>query len=341
GIEATLGTFINTVPVRVQVNPDAGLIPWLRNLHALQAVRSPHEHAALSDIRQWSGIHGNQPLFETNVVFMNYPLNESLRFGSGLSVIEVEVYDRTDTPLTLQVTPGNSWEVELLYDAQRFDEAAMRRWLGHLTQLLGEFAANPERSLAQFPILTGAERRQIVEIFNNTKVDYDAARTFVTRFEEVAAAHSERIALRFGNRQVQYGELNRRANRLARAFRDSFGMGRGDLAAVRLARSDRMVESILAIWKCGAAYVPIEAHQPEERVRNILSEIRAKVVVTEGELDRIQADVSRQEDSNLNLRVHPDDLAYVIFTSGSTGKPKGAMIEHAGMLNHLLAKQEA
>ena len=339
GIESMLGVFINTVPIRAHVDPQADLLPWLKSLQALQALRSPYEYAALSDIRQWSGVAGNLPLFETNIIFMNYPLDRSFeRNAGGWEVSDVELYDRTDIPLTLQVTPADPWQIELLYDDRRFDRATISRMGGHFVQLLEEFEAHPEQRLGQYRIVTAAEKQQLLEVFNNTKTEFDAGRTFIERFEEGAAAHPERVALRREGREVSYRELNERANRLARFFRSSAGLGSGDLAAVALDRSERMAQSILAIWKCGAAYIPIEPRYPQERIWAILDEARPKLVLAQTDWDRTEAESSGYEASDLGISVRPGDLAYVIFTSGSTGKPKGVMIEHAGMLNHLLAK---
>lgn len=158
GVESMIGLFINTVPVRVQVDPTMPLVPWLQAIQARQAERSPHEHAGLMEIQQWSEVPRGQPLFQSNVIFMNYPFRESLAQGSnGLRIGDVSIFDRDDTPLTLQVTPGAEWQIELLYDAGRFEQATVERMLGHVQKLLTEFVEDPSRPVSAFPILTDPE----------------------------------------------------------------------------------------------------------------------------------------------------------------------------------------
>ena len=174
--------------------------------------------------------------------------------------------------------------------------------------------------------------------WNATVVEYPREKCIQQLFEEQVQKTPEAVAVIYEDANLTYGELNRRANQLAHCFQDAYGLCAGDLAAVQMERSSQMVECILAIWKCGAAYVPVEPDYPNERIRAILAEARPRLVVTQEELSKIKPNLHNYQGLNLDQPVRAEDLAYVIFTSGSTGKPKGAMIEHAGMLNHLLAK---
>jgi amino acid adenylation domain-containing protein/non-ribosomal peptide synthase protein (TIGR01720 family) len=356
GVETMIGVFINVIPVRVRVDGTAGLIPHLAGMRAQQAERSGFEHTGLANIQRWSEVPRGQPLFESNVILINYPFRESLSRGAeGLEISEVSMFDRDHLPLTLQATPGDKWQIELLYNSSLFEAATMERALGHLQRLLEGFVEDPGRRLGEFPILTERERLQLLYEFNNTAVDFDPNRTFIHRFEEGASAGPDRMVAEFEQHRLSWGELNRRSNQLARCMLRRSPLAPDDLVAILTRRSEKLMESLLAVWKCGACYVPIDPDYPDDRIRTLLAESRPKLVVTESgmlrpslaselepatvlRLDTITEEWQSQDGSNLGRPVKPGDLAYVIFTSGSTGKPKGAMVEHAGMLNHLLAK---
>ncbi|WP_080427097.1 non-ribosomal peptide synthetase [Burkholderia ubonensis] len=350
GIETMLGLFINTVPVRVRVDPRQPLAPWLKMIQARVAARAPFEHTPLPDIQRCSEVPLTTPLFESNITFMNYPLDESLTHGAhGLAVDDVQLYNRADIPLEFVVTARDDWKMELSFDPRRFDEDAMQRMLGHVAATLDAFTADPNRLLGRTPILPEAERRQLLDTFNDTAVPFDAALTVVHRLEQAAADHPERPAVEYRDVVLSAGELNARANRTAHRLLAAVELKPDALVAICMHRSERLMEAILAVWKCGAAYIPIDPNFPAARIRTILEDSGADLVITcdgllPAELAALAPVVSLDaatdvvDDTNPGRPVSPDSLAYVIYTSGSTGKPKGAMVEHAGMLNHMLAE---
>src|SRR5262249_46121002 len=173
-------------------------------------------------------------------------------------------------------------------------------------------------------------------------------------FEERARAHPDAIVAVHGNRQLTYRELNARANQLARALL-ARGLTREAVVGVVTERNLDWMTAVLAIFKAGGVYLPIEPHFPADRIARTLSRASCRLVLTErvstAMLDQALESLSGVEmllidaaytenhpDSDLGMPVAPDQLAYIYFTSGSTGEPKGAMCEHAGMLNHLFAK---
>ncbi|WP_175804707.1 non-ribosomal peptide synthetase [Burkholderia ambifaria] len=350
GIETMLGLFINTVPVRVRVDPRQPLAAWLKMIQARVAARAQFEHTPLPDIQRCSEVPLTTPLFESNITFMNYPLDASLTHGAhGLAVDEVQLYNRADIPLEFVVTARDDWKMELSFDPRRFDEDTMQRMLGHVAATLDAFAADPNRLLGRLPMLPEAERRQLLDTFNDTDVPFDAARTVVHRLEQAAADHPERPAVEYRDIVLSAGELNARANRTAHRLLAAVELRPDALVAICMHRSERLMEAILAVWKCGAAYIPIDPDYPAARIRTILEDSGAALVITcDGllppELAALAPVVSLDaatdivDDANPGRPVSPDSLAYVIYTSGSTGKPKGAMVEHAGMLNHMLAE---
>jgi amino acid adenylation domain-containing protein len=357
GVEEMVGLFINTLPVRVQVAPESQLPVWLKRIQARQASRLQYAFASMVDIQQWSEVPKGVHLFDSNILFLNYPLSQEVVQGPGeFEIRDPRMFGQTDMPLTLQVTPGDQWSVEIIYDSNCFEADVIRRMIGHFDHLLEEFAADPDRPVAEFSILTEAERRQILEEFNDTRVEFDYERTVVHRLESVAELHADRVVVECDGRTLTAGAINRRSNQLARCLLGEVGLAADDMIVILMPRSEVMIESILAVWKCGAAYVPVEPDYPEDRIKHIVEDTGAKIVITrEGHLSpSLRSGVERsarvvvledmemvrasQDPSNLGIAIDPHSLAYVIFTSGSTGKPKGVMVEHVGMLNHILAK---
>src|SRR5213596_540185 len=173
-------------------------------------------------------------------------------------------------------------------------------------------------------------------------------------FEDQARARPDAIAAMHGSRQLTYGEVNAHANQVARALL-ARGLTREEVVGVVTDRNLDWMTAVLAIFKAGGAYLPIEPHFPAERIARTLSRAGCRLVLTERgstamldpALDSLlgvqtlfiaAADDEGHSDGDLGVDVAPDQLAYIYFTSGSTGEPKGAMCEHAGMLNHLYAK---
>lgn len=363
GIETMLGVFINTVPVRIAVPSDATAAAWLGDVQAQQVARDAFAAIPLSDIQKLSDVEPGAPLFTTNVIVMNYRLDEGLaRGGAGFEIRDLQIVDQTDVPLTLQVTPGRQLTIEILYDSGRFDADAIERMLGHVEFLLAQFVEDLDRPLAAFEIVTPHERARILTEFNATAAPLDPAQTALDLFEAQAAATPDAIALECDDRRLTFRALDAWANRLARGMRSAAPagapLGADRLVAIAFARSERLVAAILAVWKCGAAYLPIDPNYPTERIRQVLDTASPSLVLSDdgtlddaleaafGErmrfisIDSIEAAASDARAAASTARSTGGDLAYVIFTSGSTGLPKGAMVEHTGMLNHLLAKIE-
>ncbi|HEX8145220.1 MAG TPA: amino acid adenylation domain-containing protein, partial [Pyrinomonadaceae bacterium] len=353
GAEAMVGLFINTLPVRVEVNSEKEVVAWLKQLqHELVEMRE-HEHSALIQIHGWSEVPRGLPLFDSILVFQNYPLEESLPEQVGsLSIRGIRTFDQTNYALTLAVTPGAQMSLELAYDCRRFDAATIRRLLGHLQTVLEGMAANPERKLARLPLLTPAEEQQLAQ-WNRTQKNYPLEKCLHELFEAQAASTPLAIAARCEGRQLTYGELNGRANQLANYLR-RLGVGADVLVGICAERSLDFVVGMLGVFKAGGAYVPLDPAYPKERLSFLLENSRVTILLTQQRLldalpehgatvvclDADWAHVAHESEATLESVVVPANLAYVIYTSGSTGLPKGAMIEHRSMLNHLFIKAE-
>ncbi|HEV7472548.1 MAG TPA: amino acid adenylation domain-containing protein, partial [Pyrinomonadaceae bacterium] len=357
GIESMVGLFINTLPARFQINAEVSLASWLNEIHLRQSELDQYAYSSLIDIQKWSNIPPGTPLFDTLLVFENYPVDRSFnRHPGGLRIGDVRVFDQTNYPLTLTAVPGTRMLLRLTYDTSRFESGTIRRMLGHLQTLLEGFVQDPAQPLAQLQLLTDGERQQLLMDFNNTSVPLVGGETFVERFEAGAAAAPGRVVVACEERALSWEQLNQGANRVARQLLALCRLQADDLVCVLMRRTERMMAGVLGVWKSGAAYVPLAVDYPEGRILGVIRESGAKVVITEtgllsGELERKLKELEPAvkvfkldelpvagDGGNLKLRIEPSQLAYVIYTSGSTGQPKGVMVEHGGMLNHLLAK---
>ncbi|MCC6177439.1 MAG: amino acid adenylation domain-containing protein, partial [Chloroflexi bacterium] len=241
---------------------------------------------------------------------------------------------------------GDGLHGQFEYDAALFDRDRIERMAGHLTVLLEGIATDPERRLSELPLLPEAERRLVVETWNQTEVSYSADRIIPARVEEQARHIPGAVAVVAGDRQLSYGELNAQANQLARELR-ARGVGPGGIVAVLAERSPELVVGLLGAMKAGAAYLPLDPAYPSERLAFMLDDSGAVVLLTGGGLESLTPDFGRtviRLDADRPMLAHwPDDdlgplatssdLAYVIYTSGSTGRPKAVEIPHRGLAN--------
>jgi amino acid adenylation domain-containing protein len=250
-----------------------------------------------------------------------------------------------DLNLTLFATSAGVTGV-LEYTSDLFDAGRIARMAGHYCKLLDEIVRDPSRPISKIPLLTAAERRQILTEWNTTTALFPRRHGVRESFEWHAAKQPEARAVCFGEREVTYGELEAGANRLAAHLREQ-EVTDGATVAICLPRSPEFILTALAAWKAGAAYLPMDPEQPGSRLSLMLAESEAAVLVTNSSdlqrfegftrpiicLDRDAAIIEKLSPDNQVGAYKEDALAYVIFTSGSTGKPKGVEIEHRGLMN--------
>ncbi|MBB5624270.1 amino acid adenylation domain-containing protein, partial [Pedobacter cryoconitis] len=232
---------------------------------------------------------------------------------------------------------GDELQIIIEYNTDLFENPTIIRLINHLEQLLRAVIENPSNPIEQLDYLSTAEKQVLLVNFNDTLTAYPADKTMISFFEEQVEKTPDQIALIFNQTELTYRELNAKSNQLANYLQQKYQVQGDDLIAVMLERSEMMVIAILAIFKSGGAYVPIDPDYPKERVDFILADCSSKVLLNAQELKLFAEEDEEYDTRNLIPVYGPDNLAYVIYTSGSTGKPKGTMIEHRGMLNHLLA----
>ena len=351
GVESMVGLFINTLPVRVQPSPAKTVSDYLKAIQVRAVEMRQYEYSSLIQIQGWSDVPRRMPLFESILVYENYPMTMA-GIGKDAS-LEVRVFqsvEQTNYPLAVIGGKSDRFMVKASYDGNCFDAATIERMIGHLTVLLKSMAANPDGFIGALPLLAQNERQQLMVGWNATEAEYPRKRCLHELFEQQAAARPDAVAVIFENRSISYGELNQRANRLAR-YLMRLEVGPEVLVGICVERSIEMVVGLLGALKAGGAYVPLDPSYPSERLAYMIQDSRLPLLVTqetlserlplEGirviRLDADQAAIDRHSSNNPASGVVPQNLSYAIYTSGSTGAPKGTLLQHQGVCNFIHA----
>ncbi len=351
-VQSMVGLFINTLPMRVDYEGDKSTRLWLREIQQQGLSLRDYEYSALADVQKQSGVEGALPLFESILVFENYPVEEEMgRQKSSLTLSDFAVYEQTNFPLTLLVAADRELIIDASYQPTRFTEEAVAAMLRSMRNLILSLARNSREPLRAHTLLSASEAAEMVRRWNDTDTAYDPGELLPVRFERQAGATPDRTALVFEGERLSYAQFNRAVNRLARHLIKQ-GARPDDRIAVYMERSVEMVLALYAIHKAGAAYVPIAPDNPRDRVLFMLEDSHARLLLcTPGQREdallqgRHVLVVDRhalpdESEDNPALKPHPQQAAYMIYTSGSTGRPKGTLVSHEAIRNRLQWMQE-
>ncbi len=363
GVESMVGLLINTLPVRVKLAAPDSCLESLKKLQNSVAGLLEHEHTSLKNIQEWSELPSNLPLFDTLMVFENFAGSGSSFDLDGTIELAGSHLSRTNYPLTIVVEPGAQLGLQLVYQRSRFDDDAMERMLGHLTNIIAAMTEDMDQSIASLPLLTAAERRTLLVEWNSTRKEISGEKSINRLFEQQAGLTPHAVAVIHEGAQLTYSELNARANQLAR-YLESRGVVPESRVGICLERSIEMVVAVLATLKAGGAYVPLDPTYPRSRLDFMLQDCGVDVLLTndrllenlpdyrgtivrlgdhgrEGNGENDTELIKAQSSDNLSEAPTAANLAYVIYTSGSTGNPKGTMIAHTSLVNFTLAAGDA
>ncbi|MGH3784762.1 MAG: amino acid adenylation domain-containing protein, partial [Pseudonocardiaceae bacterium] len=359
GAEDITGIFINTLPVRVGIDHTTTVARWLQQVQVTQAEARQFDFVSLAHLQTLSDIPGGTNLFDSIVIFENYPINNQAAVAHGLQLRDLAAMEITNYALTLFVIPGPQLSIQLGYDPDLFHPATIERMAIHLQMLLTGIAENADRLVSGLPMLTEAERHQVLQGWNDTEQIVPSV-PLPELFQAQVAQTPDAMGVVCAGVELCYGELNARANRLARLLIEC-GAGPERLVALALPRSVDLMVALLAVLKSGAAFLPIDLGYPSERIGFMLADAHPVLVVTMTELvDQLPASevwrvVLDEADTVAQLGTYPDanvtdderdgvvslsNPAYVIYTSGSTGCPKGVVISLGALGNFLTAMQE-
>ncbi|MGW2424548.1 amino acid adenylation domain-containing protein [Streptomyces sp. NPDC001709] len=362
GVDTMVGLFINTLPVRVRLRPEEPVVDALTRLQTEQAGLLAHQHVRLTDVQQLSG---HQELFDTTLVFQNYPVDpttEELEVD-GVRFSGVDGRDGAHYPLNLAAgLMGDDLHLRLCYAPDLFDESAARSVLDRLVRLFTAVVADPGRPVGRLDVLSPAERGRLLGDFNDTAREIPAA-TLPELFRARVAEAPDAPALLCGDTTVSYAELDARANRLARRL-VQLGVGPEQFVAVSVPRSVELVVALWAVLKAGAGYLPLDPAYPVDRLSFMVADARPSLLITTGaaagQLAGMAPDVPRLvlDDPGTSAAVAACDAGdltdgdrlaplttahpmYVIYTSGSTGRPKGVVVPHHGLASLVATQADA
>ncbi|MCS6287703.1 MAG: amino acid adenylation domain-containing protein [Nitrospira sp.] len=354
--EDLIGFFVNTLAIRIQVSAHATSAEVISNVRDACLDAYAHQDLPfekLVDALKPKRDVSRSPIFQVMFDLQNAPLPEVAVSGLEFQPIEIEpATAKFDLSMTVQETEGRL-DVSMAYNSDLFERRSAERMLAHFVTLFGGIVSHPQQKLADLPLLGEFELTQVVEEWNRTARAYPVERTVPALIAAQAAKNPHTIAVRAGEATLTYGELLIRANQLAHVLRKG-GIGPEQLVAVALERSLDLAVALLGTWQAGAAYVPLDPSYPVERLRYMLTDSQAAMLVTDAAqalrlahigptvcLDRDGPTLVAQATTPPPAALTGQQLAYVIYTSGSTGQPKGAGNTHDGLRNRLQWMQEA
>ncbi|MER5264192.1 amino acid adenylation domain-containing protein [Actinosynnema sp. NPDC002837] len=355
GVETMIGPFLGTLPVRVALDPAHTLARLLADLGAGQFDLEPHQHLGLAEVQQQAGIG---ELFDTVVSYHNYPMADARELGGlapDLDVLGGEARVVAEYPFALGVYPGERMRLHAQYRGRLFTREDVRLLVDRFVRLLETAVDAPDTPVGRVDVLAAGERELLLGEWSGRIApipDVTAPQLFADRVAQAPDA----LAAVFRDEELTYAGLDARANRLARLLA-ARGAGPEGVVAFALPRSLEAAVVVLAVLKSGAAFLPIDAKLPLDRIAYMVDDARPIALVstvdTAGGMAGLDVPLVLLDDPAVLAELdglpatapapalrqgHP---AYVIYTSGSTGRPKGVVVDHAGlvaMVRSLIAK---
>ncbi|MGH3870236.1 MAG: amino acid adenylation domain-containing protein [Pseudonocardiaceae bacterium] len=349
GVESMLGLFINTIPVRVRIDPAESLVDLLRRIQDEQFRLLDYQYVGLAELQREVGVDA---LFDTITVFESFPFDivgmARLLDSTAATFTGIAVRDSTHYPMALMAIPGTRLQIALKYRPDLFDSVAVQVLADRVVRVLELMVTEPELRISAVDVLSARERNQLLVEWNDTSAEVERT-TLFELFTAQVGRTPDAVAVVCGKESVTYAELDQRAGRLADHL-ITCGAGPERVVGVCLDRSVELVVALVGVLRTGAAFVPLEPGWPAVRIEQVCRSADTVAVVT-SVATGVASDVMQVNIENLPESsgsepggsagpVDPESVAYVIFTSGSTGTPKGVMIRHCAIAARFLWQRE-
>lgn len=340
-LENQIGLYINTLALRSRFSGNESFNALLNNVK--QVTLKAYEHQVypfdeLVEVLDLKRDVSRNALFDLMVVLQNTDVvveKKKQQLGN-ISVSEYaegeDLTSKFDLVFTF-VESGDELQGSLTYNSDLYENATAERMFDHLEELFKTIIADPSKPLCDLGFISEKEKQQLLVEFNETQTAFPADKTITELFSDRVKINPDDIALICEDVELSYKALNERSNRFAAYLRSEYNIRPDDLIGIKLERSEWMLISILAVLKSGAAYLPVDPENPEERIAYILEDSRCKMLLDENELSKFRSLEDKFTVAELVPVNTPEDTAYVIYTSGSTGKPKGVIVQHKNVVN--------
>ncbi|MCW9033347.1 MAG: amino acid adenylation domain-containing protein [Rhodospirillales bacterium] len=345
-LQKIVGMFVNPLAMRNQPKGTLSFHDFLHQVRGNALDAYSNQEYQFEDLVNDLEIERNlsrSPLFDTVFAYLD-DSNKKIKIDEldiELLDLEWKISKYAVTLLVSEQEQGLACELE--FCTKLFRKSTIEKFGTHYTHILQQIARHPDRKINDIKLLTDTERQQILVEFNRTEHPYPKDQSIHELFEKQVAKQPDNIAVVFGKKSLSYLELNQRANQIGRTLLDE-GVVKEEIVAIIAEPSIDMIVATLGILKAGCAFLPIDQGCPEDRVKAMLDDSGARIVLETGHgascqdksrtiLKLYDENLFQGDDSNLRTTVRGKDLAYVIYTSGTTGKPKGVMIEHHSVNN--------
>ncbi|ARU62806.1 hypothetical protein CBW65_18885 [Tumebacillus avium] len=348
-IEGLIGFFVNTLVMRTGVGGDLSFRDVLSRVKETAVGAFANQDLPFEKLVEELQPERNMsysPLFQVMFALQNAPVPELKLSGLHLQAQELDSgTSKFDLSLyMMQKESGLLARFE--YNTDLFDRATMERMGKHLHNLLDSILSDAGQTIATLPLLTAQEASLFAGEWNGPQADFPQEETVYSLFEAQAARTPDAPAVLFENQTLTFGELNARANQVARYLQKQ-GVTPQGLVGISMERTPEMITALLGIMKTGAAYVPVDPGYPEERKAYMLEDSGVNLLLTQSRvletlpvhsakavcLDTDWAEIAEESQDNLGVQPDPSSIWYVLYTSGSTGKPKGVEGTYRAMVN--------
>jgi amino acid adenylation domain-containing protein len=349
-LENMIGMFVNTLALRVR--PESGLtfdqfLLAVRTKTLLCFDNQDFQYEELVDQLKLERDMSHNPLFDIVFSYQNFDgISPEIQ---GLTISQYPLQQHISKfDITLAATESDGrLLLTFEYSSLLFNRATIEKFAVYFKNIIAVILDNGAVRIADIDMLTVAEKEQIRDEFNASRIFHPIKETVIEQFRDQVRKTPEHIAIIAGDKRLTYRQLNEASNKLGRYLSNRYNIGRNDLVGVMLNKSDELIVAVLAVLRSGAAYVPIDPDYPDDRIRLMVEGSGLKAIITSENFERkavggnviipsrLRNAIDKESGDDLTKDNDGDDLFYVIYTSGSTGLPKGAMIQQYAFSNLL------